>query len=610
MKLVFRALRLRNFKSFREHIELEYPDDGLYFVRGLTPDNPRMGGNGAGKTTLFSDAVCWCLYGRTPALLRNPDVTPWGSTKATEVELTIEIDGKPHRIKRSTKPNSLTLDRREVKQEAIASLIGIDQPVFCVTVLWPQSRPMFLDMAPAQKMQLFNEVLNLSRWEDRSSAASSEAQERARALAKVEGEIEGTIANRRQLADMIDGLSRDHDQWEVDRAKKLLQFKADLKEWSSVNVNAEKAYNEAYTKWDFKLTELRKLEDDRRTLEKKLRTAQQKESEALALIQSATHDHQRYTAQLDALKTTKKCPTCGQSIRPENLEVHRRELLASVHGRNNVIKRGVPADVRKELKEVGDQLDAIDKDVDQFSDDLDKLERERDAARTRWYEAKAKVDAAQAGVREWDVGENPHASQLAEMKRARREAKTKLEDLRKRAGELERDADRAKFWITGFKDVRLYVIEELLSSMEAAGDTALDELGLTGWQIRWSVERETQSGTTQRGLNAQIITPGSKDPVKWEAYSGGESQRLKLAASMALSEVLLSQAGIEITMEVIDEPTRGLSPEGIIELVDCLSMRARQLKRTIILIDQHAIQTTRVDGTYTVTHDKNGSTVQ
>jgi len=99
-------------------------------------------------------------------------------------------------------------------------------------------------------------------------------------------------------------------------------------------------------------------------------------------------------------------------------------------------------------------------------------------------------------------------------------------------------------------------------------------------------------------------------PIKWESYSGGESQRWRLAVSFGLSEVLLTRAGATTNIEVLDEPTHSLSPEGTSRLLEHLTERAKTLERVIYFIDQHSLEKGYFDQVFTVINDEEGAHIQ
>jgi len=149
----------------------------------------------------------------------------------------------------------------------------------------------------------------------------------------------------------------------------------------------------------------------------------------------------------------------------------------------------------------------------------------------------------------------------------------------------------------------------VLDELELVTSGMLEEVGLVGWEISYELEKETKSGTVQRNLHVKINSPQSQGWVRWEAWSGGEQQRLRLVGALALADVLLSHAGVEPSLEVLDEPALYWSSEGVQELCAFLAERARETKRSIFYTEHNAVESSHFSSVLTVVKDKDGAYV-
>lgn len=176
MKLELLSLQINNFKSIAKlQFKLDRPV-GVHLICGDNQVDPDLGSNGAGKSTLW-DAICWCFYGKTPDGLRSPDLIPWGTNTEVIVRTDVQLDGSERHtpIVRGANPNFLNIDGKTVSQEQLEQTIGMNFDTFTNTMLLGQGRPLFFDLTPTAKMQLFSDALNLDRWERRSKEASKKA---------------------------------------------------------------------------------------------------------------------------------------------------------------------------------------------------------------------------------------------------------------------------------------------------------------------------------------------------------------------------------------------------------------------------------------------------
>jgi len=123
-------------------------------------------------------------------------------------------------------------------------------------------------------------------------------------------------------------------------------------------------------------------------------------------------------------------------------------------------------------------------------------------------------------------------------------------------------AERTRFWVSGFRDVRLFILDDVLDELEWTSAAMLEEVGLTGWQFCMRLRREQERHVKAW---AQCLRPfAAQFPTsQFEVWCGGEGQRLRLVGALALADVLLSYASVDCTMEILDEPTRHLSSRAL-----------------------------------------------
>lgn len=106
-----------------------------------------------------------------------------------------------------------------------------------------------------------------------------------------------------------------------------------------------------------------------------------------------------------------------------------------------------------------------------------------------------------------------------------------------------------------------------------------------------TVEKDNVSGGVSRGTFVNIMSPAQKDPVPWEAWSGGELQRLRIAGTMAMSNLILDSISTQPNIMFWDEPSNSLGGSGLEDLVSYLSDKAGadSTDRQIYLIDHRLV---------------------
>jgi DNA repair exonuclease SbcCD ATPase subunit len=263
-----------------------------------------------------------------------------------------------------------------------------------------------------------------------------------------------------------------------------------------------------------------------------------------------------------AERGAKKCPTCGQPV-------------------------------------ANKELNALLTNQSDFERQLRKLERDKDAAQGEIRTIKTAMAPR----------ENPYADQITEKLQAKNLATKAIVGLKTEIDTLNEDHTAISYWVTGFKRVRLFIVEETLRQLELEINNSLASLGLLDWHIELDVERENKSGGITKGFTVLVHAPGAPGPVKFESYSGGETQRLRLAGDLGMANLIMERAGLSNTIECFDEPSRHLSQEGMLDLAETLHQRAIDQKKRCIIIE-HNLLDYPYTGAITIVKDANGSRIE
>ncbi len=608
MQLDFESLELECFGSFTKLQSLDFKSlrVGVHYVSGHNRVDNKLGANGAGKSTLFN-ALAWCLYGTTPNGLHSTDVKPWSGKGTTQVKVIVKVDNKRQTITRTARPNLLTLNGKETNQDAINKLLGLSCEVFEQTLLLGQGRPLFHDLPNRDKMQLLSDVLDLERWERHSKKASDRVSDLQMKLVRMQGEHATAGTRCKDLQIQYDNLRDRVREWEANQAHKL-QEAEDKHEKLSAQLEAIITnFARVDLEWDEVGTQLRLISKDLRTFEKELSAAETNLKIAHSKKTTIAREIERVEQQIEELTNDKKCPTCGQKVEQKNVRGHKEELRSIVDELSISIPKLKP--LERAIQAAALRVGEFAKQENDYHTRFERIGRDRMLAQTHKMEREAEVKAAYKEVEHWEQTSNPFREQSQDVLKRKKQASERIKELEQSMEVFEARIERSKFWVKGFKDVRLHVLDDVLQELELVTNSMLDEVGLVGWSMQYAVERETKSGTVQRGLVTTITSPNNSEPVKWASWSGGEAQRLRLVGALALSQVLLGRAGVEPNIEILDEPTRHLSSEGVDDLCLFLSNRARDLGRHVFFIDHMALESSLFASTILVTKTKHGSTI-
>jgi DNA repair exonuclease SbcCD ATPase subunit len=295
-----------------------------------------------------------------------------------------------------------------------------------------------------------------------------------------------------------------------------------------------------------------------------------------------------------------------------NLKEHKQEieaLLAKLNSERDTDNSDM-ADAVVACTEIRQTLDRQRKHRDKLQDEFDKSIAAKQIANQAYERLQSKIDYTEQQLMDWEEQENPHKKTVVDARVHLKEAKQEVSEAKADKKKIEAATGRASFWAKGFGDIRLSIIDEVLNELQFTTRSMLAEVGLGDWQVTYSTERETKSGTTQRSLGVDIQSPTSTGAVRWESWSGGEGQRLRLIVALAFADVLLNYAGVQIPIRVLDEPTQHLSTEGVKDLCEFLASYAEQAELNLWYTDHHAVESSHFTSVVTVVNDKDGAYVE
>lgn len=602
MYIEFASLVIDNFKAFKGKHTLALNGSGVVYIVGENKVTKRLSGNGAAKSTIW-DALSWCLYGKTPLGLRTNDVKPWKGGRPCVTTLLV-VDQVDYLCQRTTSPKNLFTVNDEERAD-ISEVLPISFELFTNTILLPQDRPLFFDLAPKDKMGLIAEACDLERWDTRSSAAS-------KAVEDIEGKTNGYLNEQRNFEGKLEELDRTLEELR----QQSQDWNDKAKARATVSAAAVKALEKqleqksvelgtATLAEDGALLELRHCQDEMSRLGAEGLKGLGVERELRSRLEELQGRIDNANDQLDALAKAKTCPTCGQPVKPANLKEHRAHLERRLV-EDRVKVKALPSELRKMLKHNEETYNALQR----HEADVKVFRQKADDAEDVVLRLRPDVESLQRQIVDaCKVKEetNPHLNGIRQLGDRHKTLTNDLEDIKADIEATQAKAERARFWIKGFKDIKLQLIEEVLQELELVANSMIEEVGLVDWEIRCDIEKESKSGSIQRLINVQIKSPESEGYVKWESWSGGERQRLRLIGSLALSDVLLGHVGVETNLEVLDEPAVYWSSEGVQELCVFLATRAREREKTIMYIEHSAVESSSFSEVLTVVKDEQGA---
>jgi DNA repair exonuclease SbcCD ATPase subunit len=551
-----KSLTLEGFRTFSARQTVVFPRaPGLYAMRGDNQVDVNLQANDVGKSTIL-DAVVWGLYGHTTRGLRAGNVISWGA-KSAFVEQTWATDGGDLAVGRRQNPNRVWVDgqdRGESGDSVVLTRFGLSSGEFLHSVLAGQFAPYFLDLGATEKLALFSDVLQLGYWGDRADHAKrlagqldSDLTVLTGRLERLTGEVAGLTRQREAvLADKISWSTKHRQRRQGDR-KKVRELQAKLDRAQLVTEQCR--------------CEHRELQRELRVLYKKMVDVGRDCDDVKAKLVS-----HRKSWELQS------CPFCDRPMGDEWREKQQQHI--------------------RKLKQRYEQLQS---DAVATNTAHDRCERQISRAEKKYVQASAKQQSLQERVRTkkrrlQEATVNPYAESLTELTRELKSLKSNLDEITSQHDQLATKHRRANYWVKGFRDLRLWVLDSTLAELEMRVNNSLSQLGLERWGLYFSIERETKSGGVTRGFNVDVRPPDSDEDCPWRNWGGGVTQRLKIAAEIGLGRLIADRKGMNLETEIWDEPTQHLSQQGVEDLLDHLHARSREERKQIWIVDHHVLQ--------------------
>jgi DNA repair exonuclease SbcCD ATPase subunit len=458
-------------------------------------------------------------------------------------------------------------------------------------------------------MDIFSELLDLDYWLTHSKHASNTA-------AELEGEKENLSSSITRISATVAEIKR---SIEIEKRESRIFSKQNKREYGKLKSKIEELIAEKKRLREclnLAKRHLVTIEGNIGVLHKKLDGKLSKKDEYRdeyvefhSKIVEARTKLEGIKAQRIGLKKAKgPCPTCGQDISKSHRDLElkrlsdRKQELAKLvlklqQKRGLVKRRQISTDEAiAELRSRISEQESVDGTLQEVKD------TERDLYRTQ-----ENIKTCTLDLKTLKNTRNVYKERVQESKARVTEFRTSLTKKKKELQQLESLVNQVKYWVRGFKDIRLFEIGEALSALEVEINSYLADLGMIKWTVHLDIERETKSGGTNRNFHV-IVDPGddSSRPKPWEAWSGGEGQRLRLAGTLALANLILKRHNRNSNLQVWDEPMTWLSGSGREDMLDLLRETAIREGKQIWIVD-HTELNFPFDGEIKVIKNKEGS---
>ena len=579
---MIKRLQLKNYMSYKD-LEMTFPKKGLFLIKGYNHDLQATMESAieVGKTNLF-EAILFTLFGKTARNLTKADYIFWGENELyTEIEL---YDGTI--VKRTLEEVSAIIEGKEYKdkitsvQNQINSWLNCNYNAFFFATFFGYGYTSIVDLSPAERLRLFTSLFSLDILDKCSTKAKQKVNQIDTRLQKINYEIAETTGQIKELSVSYEDKKEKWENEKQEKKKILLEQKQNIID----KINKAQEILEAKKK---KLQELqdefgieadyKELRNERDKLEAEIKELEKKRHQFSLTLYSCEREIKKLKEQLNQFKGS-KCPLCGSSVSNKSaILVDLKSAISSKRGQLYGLNEKIE-EIDNELIKKKAKLSAITSQIDNlinFKNQTNTIEGEISKFKLYLQEWKNQIDKIKKDLVLLDSEQNPYESLEVERLQKLNKMKTKLDKLVIKQKQHQENSEQYSFWITGFKQVKMMMLNDLMSNYQKLFNSFLSIFGS---------KAKVKIDFSDTGID--FIFEYGKREVRFDSYSSGVKQLLRLSSAFALQSLLSMRIGKPLKLLVLDEPCVNLSLNERHKIVDYL-MQIKNTKQ-IFLID-HAI---------------------
>lgn len=435
MNLRFDRIDIENFRSI-QHAIVDLANQGTVIVKGVNEYEDKATSNGSGKSSVF-EAIVFALFDETSS--GEKDVANRIINNGYAITLYFNVDGDNYVVHRYSSGNksNVTLHKNDVDISArnktdtnklILQLLGITKNIFLDSIFLSQGASTNLaSLTPTARKErlevltntdytinMFKEKLKQLQLEYEAECVKSQLS-----MTKLNGNIESLNKQKQDVQRNIDNIDAQIAKREalgnLDEINKAISIAQDS--INALQVDAEKKEAEI-TNQENNIEEFRKTGDADLTAKTELNNKiNEKRSECIGIqteidtinLQSkqCNKEISRINREIDKIKNSDTCPTCGRkydNVNEEHIKNTILELENNIKQEEQKIEEygNQCNNYNKELdlkisegKSLKDELNLLDNKIAEFKQNLDKLVSVKQKLSTEKLEINNSIKALQ-----------------------------------------------------------------------------------------------------------------------------------------------------------------------------------------------------------------------
>jgi len=607
--------------------EVKFADRGLVLIQGINADDTSADSNGSGKSSL-ADALCWCLYGTTARGVSGDDVINDAAGKGTRACVEIEDGPDAYRIARHRKhkdgKNSLqvrkfndqtkmfdidlTKGTDKLTQDVVNKILGASYEVFKGAIYAGQEQmPDLPAMTDKQLKILIEEAAGVTLLEE----AYKEARER---LGKKKAEYDQVAASIAQcdqrkawITHQLTQEIASRDGWtntqrlKISADKSEIRNKVDQIKVLDAQIGAVDfaGLQKAIAECDAKIAAVSQEGQQHAALVKEAAQAQTQLVAATNNVANANRLLSRFQAELANVQHKIGCPCdeCGRPMTEAELGAAKKAAGDRVEEANMELadaKKKVAAATKlvEETEVAAKAFQSKMTDTSQVSAERAQKQAQLSAGELLKQKRAQLAIAAKTlgeGVKTLSAAVNPFEANIAECHKQLEAADKAGKDLQDKLNEVMKAMEIAEAVTKVFSPagVRAHILDEVTPFLNQQTAKYLAILSDGNISANWTTLVKNAKGELREKFSIEVEKKsGSKS---FAGLSGGEKRKVRIAAALALQDLVATRATKPIELFIGDEIDDALDPAGLERLMQILEDKAKE-RGSVFVISHNSLR--------------------
>ncbi|MFT4064365.1 AAA family ATPase [Paraburkholderia sp.] len=618
----FQSLYIRNFLTVGE-ASMELDNRGLILIQGINNDDPSAKSNGAGKSSIV-DALFWVLYGETARGVSGDDVINETAGKDCHVRVVVEDGHDVFEISRGRKSkeiknalvvkqlaptsNDLTKGTDKETQKVVEKIIGASKEVFTAAVYAGQERmPDLPGMTDKQLKLLIEEAAGVEVLSD----AYAEARKRALQAENDRNLAASQLTSAKSMLQLAeDELKSATEQRTLFESQRKDKARAELAKVAPVNAEitgvevwlSSAAREEVLTaqidaaqaKLDAQKAEQAELD----RLNGEVSRAERDIASHMATLQAGKRDLEVQAKALANIEEQvgKPCGECGKAYCEHDLEAAKTARTKRIAEKKAELMP-VAANIRdlqavlEKRKQAATDFKASMTDVSEVAREntrLNALLNDVRGCKRKVATLTAQIDGIKKAAKGHLEAENPWVKVEARAFDKRTKAADAITAAETALGEADKVKEIADVAVKVFgpAGVRAHILDTVTPMLNDQTSDYLGVLADGNIHATWNTLAKTAKGDLKEKFNIEVSN--DKGAKSFAGLSGGEKRKARVAASMALQDMVATRAAKPINLWVGDEIDHALDEAGLERLMTVLERKARE-RGTVLVISHNSL---------------------